>query len=225
MRYQKLLRENGLQTQKFHFPIPDSIEISDAVWLDIECRKVKAPTSWVYNTRTQAFMVGMAYFETGHLTLEIITGEESRIMQRVTAVCQDRTIIFTASRGYDRRVLEGRWVQYRRGPAVVPGEWPHIGNLTWNNQAGEDKHNPNPERRSPQEVDWYTRAYDVPSKDVPAVWAKGDSEIVVLHNAKDLLTMLLVDKRAPTFLFPLEILQDSRASALAYLDRFAVPQE
>lgn len=224
MRYQKLFRENDLQTQKFRFPIPGSIEISDAVWLDIECRKVKAPSSWVYNTRTQAFMVGMAYFETGHLTLEIITGDESSIMERVTSLCQDRTIIYNATRSYDRRVLEGRWVQYRRSPASVPGDWPHIGNFVWNNQAGEGKYNPNPECVSPQEIDWYVRAYDVPSKDVPTVWAEGDSEIVVLHNVKDLITMLLVDKRAPTFLFPLEILQDSRVSALAHLDRFTVTE-
>lgn len=188
---------------------PDNI-----VWLDIECEKVQAPPEgWYCKIRTKAFMVGMAYCTDKYFFFEVVTGNEEKVMEYVGELTAGKNIVYIATRDYDRMVLEGKWTNVRRAMATVPGTWPTVDHMLWENLNKSKFY-----YTADVNMLDYQKGFDVLSKEVPQVWHK-DPDIVVLHNFRDLLEMALRDTRAPRFSFPMEILESDRYIALDLLDK------
>jgi len=187
MRYLNLIDERQINQILFRFPLPGATPNS-LVWLDIECEKVPAGPSWPYKTRTKTIMVGLSYFEEDALIVEIITGNERQIMDYLNEALEGKRIVYTATRSYDRLVLEGKWTYARRGPKNAPGNWPHIKDFerNWENlRLAPSLWRPVPIRRST----------DVASAEVPNVWRE-NPEVVVLHNVRDLIELVSLDSRS-----------------------------
>lgn len=205
-----------MKIETFVFPV-EGIAQTDLVWLDIECDKIVAPTSWNYSTRTRVTMVGLAYWIPNEMVIEVISGEEAAIIGYLTKKLNGKTVIFKGTHSYDRLVLEGRWTYVRRGPSEVAGDWPHLENgivREWINLSSSgEKHNLRPVPVS--------RSFDVASKDVPATLPV-DYEIVLLHNVRDVIELLAMDKRSPLFDLDWTILTGDRVDALDALFSYNV---
>lgn len=224
MKYANLLDEKGLNIATFVFPLAwDEEKLGDPslVWLDIECEKVPAPKTWGYSTRTKTIMVGLAYWIPNEVILEVVTGEEAQIMEYVSRKISGKTVIYSATRSYDRLVLEGHWTYARRGPATLSGEWAHIDLAAakeWENLRYLKS-----VYRSETDAGFYpySRSFDVASKDVPEVW-RSEIDVVVLHNVRDLLEMVLLDSRCPSFDLLANVLEDEPKFALQALNDYYV---
>lgn len=178
---------------------------TNTIWLDIECDKVTAPTGWAYRTRARAFMVGVAYFTPGSLIIEVVTGSEASVMDYVRTMCEGAEIRYTATRQYDKLVVEGRWTYARRGPSANPGEWPSVQGLNWVNV-----------RYAPKVAHGLVRSPDIASADIPHTWPS-QCDTILLHNVRDLLLMVLEDTTAPEFTYDRAIIESDVTAALAAL--------
>ena len=93
-------------------------------------------------------------------------------------------IRYTATREFDEMVLRGRFTNARRAHSSWAGNWSNLNELdcTWNNI-----------RKSMLPKEYIKRGADVASKDVPATWDAGNKDVVILHNERDIIEMVLLD--------------------------------
>lgn len=85
--FEYMTRSTDLNVARFEFECAEVFP-TDAIWLDIECDKVVAPTNWAYKTRTRAFMVGVAYYTPGAMVVEVVTGSETAVMNYVRTIAE-----------------------------------------------------------------------------------------------------------------------------------------
>jgi len=166
------------------YPLLNS-RLPDVVWLDIETRKVPAPADWLQKTRWEPFMIGVAYREARDLVVEVRTGTEGALIEWARGLLAGRRVCYSATREFDEMVLRGRFTNARRAHSPVPGDWPHLDGapIRWENIR--KTWDPAP-----------ARAFDVASRDVPAVWKAGDRDVVTLHCARDVMGLILRDPTA-----------------------------
>ena len=100
----------------------------DFMVLDIEAVKVPAPANWPCKTRFKPVMVGVGVWRRDVFDISIGASDNERELIEWTddVLGLAKCVMFHASRDFDRVVLEGRWVQYRRSHSSVPGPWPHL---------------------------------------------------------------------------------------------------
>lgn len=155
----------------------------DTVWLDIETRKVPAPSDWPQKTRWQPFMVGVARVIDGTFTVEVrASSEEGILIDWLSGVVAGKTIKYAATREFDEMVLRGRFTNARRAHSLIPGDWPHLSqDLVWKNIR---------KGRRPVLV---PRPADCPSRDVPFLWEVGEEEVVTDHCLRDVIELVLQD--------------------------------
>jgi hypothetical protein len=154
------------------------------IWLDIETRKVAAPEYWQYKTRWQPFMIAVAgACDPGILFITVVSGTEKELMEFMEQF-EDYEIRYSATREFDEMVLRGRFTNARRAHNKVAGKWANMDNakVTWHNMRKEIG-----KSRLPRSH------WDVESKNVPANWAKGNTEEVALHCERDVIELVLQD--------------------------------
>lgn len=169
-------------------------------WVDIETKKVPAPyPAWPYKKRWSVFMVGLAYQNDTDLHVQVYSGTEAELIDYLTELFfEDRmpdSVVYSATRGFDELVLEGRFTNARRPPQQFPGPWPHLPArlLPWKNVRKEAQ--PLIVRRYP----------DVESAKVPDLWSSGDERnraLVAWHCYKDVAELLLRDPYCVNWLKP-----------------------
>jgi hypothetical protein len=157
------------------------------IWLDIETRKIDAPTSWPYQRRWQPFMIGFCGASDPGIFWAMVVASENELalieFMREFVYDGDLEIRFKATRDFDEMVLRGRFTNARRALSNVPGDWPNLNDekITWKNirkQLGEKL---------------FERSEDCRSKDVPVLWAKGEKKIVTRHCLRDVIELFLCD--------------------------------
>lgn len=215
MRYDDLLPERELNLAAFLFPAAWGPK--DLAWLDIEGVKVKAPESWSQQTRTKAFMVGIGRFVEDGFLVHIYTGKEEYVMNAVKTVAHDRTLVYYATRDYDRMVLEGKWTQFRRSMSDRPGDWPNVGDgWFWQNLRDITTY---------QRMTWdrlrSIRSPDVESKAVPEIWTV-NPDLVILHNVRDVIELAVLDSRAGNLLIPKPLYSGNYYQALEILQGYEI---
>lgn len=165
-------------------PMVDPVAEPQILWLDIETRKVDAPEWWPQRRRWQTFMVGIAgAMDPGVLFAEVRSGTETELMEWLSEF-EGYQIRYAATREFDEMVLRGRFTNARRAHSKTPGNWPTLDGLdfSWKNI-----------RKTLRERTW-SRAADVKSADVPAVWQAGGQKVVAQHCLRDVLETVLRDK-------------------------------
>lgn len=192
-----------------------SVEIDGAgaplkgkLYLDIETCKVAAPAYWGYKTRWYPFMVAVAYEYEGNLVCEVYEGNEDSIIHKLNVLAYDKEIVYSAGyRDFDKYVLCGRFTNARRALSPRPGSWAHLSEdaYRWVNVAMSD------DVKS-------MRLPDVPSKDVPSAWDKGEYAIVELHCIRDVAEAVLSDTRIRLNRIAVSVLSDLIGNA-AYADK------
>lgn len=154
--------------------------------VDIETRKVPAPPGFVMpngepmRRRWQVFLVGVSV---GGRDWILEGGSEVELLRKVADLLElegVEEIVYMATREFDEMILKGRFTNARRAHLHEPGPWPAL--------PGADRYvwtclNPKKVERDERGPD------DVPSKEIPERWAKGERDLVRLHLAADLLEL------------------------------------
>lgn len=165
----------------WNIDVPGSFS-ADAVFLDIETRKVRIPgdgyqmaNGEILRNRWEAFLIGIA------MAGEIILIEGADPLTGLSDfIPAGSEIRYGATREFDEMILRGRFTNARRAHAPEPF-YPAVDgaeSFRWVN-VGPAKSNAE-------------RAADVPSRDVPAEWKKGDVSLVMIHNLRDVCDLILV---------------------------------
>lgn len=155
------------------------------VWLDIETRKVDAPEGWPYRQRWQPFMVAMCgAMDPGVFWIQVVAGDEADLIDYLATNLEGRVLRYDATRDFDQMVLRGRFTNARRALNPEPGPWPNLdgADIDWLNIKKSLTVNPPAARRE-----------DCASKDVPALWARGERDVVTTHCLRDAVGMVLQD--------------------------------
>jgi hypothetical protein len=174
------------------FPLPKGQSTGIHAYLDLETRKT--PTNGhtmangeVLNQRWEPFAMGVAVNDEVHLIyggteIQRLT-ELEKLLDTNLPTGEKRVIHYTASRQFDEMILRGRFTNVRRAHEDKPF-YPAMRDpdkYGWKNMA-LDKENT---RTAPPD--------DIPSKDVPAYWARNegkDREQVLSHLRADVEWMV-----------------------------------
>lgn len=181
---------------------------SGKIWFDIETRKVEAPAGWPNKRRWQAFMIGTAKVSGGVLTLEVAEGTEGDVIEDFEKMLRyhgPMAVYGARVRDFDKWVMCGRFTNARRGLNPVPGSWPHVDEKAWQWKNIWKAVNGESGKNGEKSGDRYPgRLADLPSIDVPEVWATGNMDmraVVVLHCLRDVAELVLLD---PDVVLPAE---------------------
>lgn len=168
---------------------------TDDVWLDVEARPVyDAPDGWPYRRRHQPFMVALCgAMDPGVFWIQVIAGDEPDIIDYLATNLEGRTLRYASHKGaFDEMVLRGRFTTWRRPPAAEPGPWANLdgeASISWLNVWPAI-------RRATGLLSRDASPDDLPSKDVPAAWARGEKDLVARHCLRDALGLALSDPEA-----------------------------
>ena len=116
--------------------VVDSENEPKILWLDIETRKVAVPSNWHQRLRWQPFMVGLIEAaDPGVLTVEVVSGEESELIEYLSMRLEGSETRYAATREFDEMVLRGRFTNARRTHSPYAGEWPNLNGeaIEWRN--------------------------------------------------------------------------------------------
>ena len=176
---------------KFILDVFENIETSGipegTVWVDIETYKVPvSEPDYPHKQRWAAFMISIGEMVEGHLYIRTYMGNESNLKRMVAPILEKAArIVYSATREFDRKILEGRFVNARSSFLEHPASWAIVKEgLPWENIHAE-KQGWLPERGA-----------DIDSKQIPQEmyldnekWLKE----VYLHILRDVLDNMLRD--------------------------------
>jgi hypothetical protein len=120
------------------------------------------------------------------------TGSEEWFLMGVREAICSRTIVYSATRQFDEMILKGRFTNARRAHEPDPfyPALPDAEDLDWQNI-----------RNIMGIKDEIIRAEDTPSKGVVHEYDHGDPGLVLIHNLRDVVEMIMVDGKADTECF------------------------
>jgi hypothetical protein len=172
------------------------LDILHMAWVDIETRKVVAPQGWHDRLRWEPFMIAM---------MEVVDEEDVGLTWRVTCQAGNEQelvdyladyegcrMAYASHNRFDEMVLRGRFRNARRPLSPYAGGWAHC-----------DGHGINWHEIKDLKVERAAirgdggRPVDVHSKEIPALWKRGQHLIVAVHCIRDAIEVALMDDGFP----------------------------
>jgi hypothetical protein len=165
----------------------------DVRWIDIETRKVRESGGRPDDVdgewwRWQPFMISVAgVMDPGVAFVTVAAAEdEAALIAWAGEILGGYEVRYSATRQFDEMVLRGRFWNARRAFFPAAGRWPNLDDaaIAWANRRAVEAPRP------PRSID------DVESRLVPRLWARGESDAVTIHCARDAAENLLRDPDA-----------------------------
>jgi hypothetical protein len=156
----------------------------DVAYLDIETLKVPIVGYVMANgeplrNRWQAFWVGVAVNGSIRLVKRTTLSDETYLNEVRLAMSTAPQVVYSATRQFDEMILKGRFTNARRAHAEKSFYHPLPGaeNLDWKCM---------PPHHVPRAAD------DLPGRDVPAAWGRGDESSIRTHLLRDVAELVLL---------------------------------